>query len=161
VQAQLQWAAFERGYGQPGLPQPYGHVCIADSEEGMVITPEGLVFKCWNEVTNPAKAVHNLSLGRQTLSMKRNAERWMNWDPFTFPNCLDCHVLPICLGGCPYLGLERQDQRPHGYCRELKHNLPEMLAIHYLAFKKRQAISQLTTKLHEWTPELVPDLHSE
>jgi uncharacterized protein len=155
---QLQLAALNRGYEGPGLPQSKPHVCIADSIQGIVISPNGLVFKCWNDVTQPQNAVFDISTGKQTQSMEKMQSYWMGWSPFSLPECIDCKILPQCMGGCPYLGLrQKQGQTKHGYCSDLKDNLSETLATYYLANRRRKDAKQLMRSLHQWLPFVVPN----
>ena len=160
LQGQLHFNALEHGYGGFGLPESKPHYCMADSNQGWVISPHGLMFKCWNDVTQPQNAVFDLSTGTQTQRMKEVQERWTSWNPFNLPDCINCKILPQCLGGCPYLGLQQESPYTHGNCEEVKENLQEVLAIYYLAFKRREAGKQLMERLHEWIPEVVPDPES-
>jgi uncharacterized protein len=156
LQSQLQFNSLERGYGGFGLPESRFHHCMADNNQGWVISPDGLMFKCWNDVTQPKNAVFNLSTRKQTHNMKKVSERWKSWNPFKFTECVECRILPLCMGGCPYLGLQQGSLYTHGYCKELKDNLQEVLATYYLAFKRREAAKQLMERLHKWIPEVVP-----
>ena len=160
LQGQLHFNALEHGYGGFGLPESKLHYCMADSNQGWVISPNGLMFKCWNDVTQPQNAVFDLSTGTQTQRMKEVQERWTSWNPFNLPDCINCKILPQCMGGCPYQGLQQESPYTHGNCEEVKENLQEVLAIYYLAFKRREAGKQLMERLHEWIPEVVPDPES-
>lgn len=157
LQGQLQFDSLEHGYGGFGLPESMPHHCIADNDQGWVISPDGLVFKCWNDVTQPENAVFDLSTARQTRGMRKVSEQWMSWNPFNLNECIDCQVLPHCMGGCPALGLQQEGPYVHGHCKEAKYNLQERLAIYYLAFKRKEAIHQLMGRLREWIPEVITD----
>jgi hypothetical protein len=43
------------------------------------------------------------------------------------------------MGGCPHISIKRQ----RGTCKELKHNLKEIVLLHYLNHKRNQAMKQL------------------
>jgi uncharacterized protein len=161
LQTQLQLYAFERGYGGPSLPPSKTHVCLADNMEGKVISPSGLIFKCWNNVTQPQNAVFDLSSKTQTPNMKKTHDQWTNWSPFNQSECVECNILPQCMGGCPYLSLQQKDQPKNDYCKELKHNLPETIAIYYLNYKRKEEAKLLMKKLHQWLPDIVPELEKE
>ena len=81
--------------------------------------------------------------------MEENLSRWLNWGPFNFPECEACRLLPLCMGGCPYIsiGLGR------GACKELKHNLKETILVHYLSHKRKQAAMQLAEILEQRAPK--------
>ena len=135
VESPLHLLALNRGYGAPGLPRARRNVCLADRASALVIVPSGLVFKCWNDVTNPSQAIFDLSRGERTPSMEENLSRWLNWGPFQFPECEACTLLPLCMGGCPYISIGQG----RGACKELKHNLKQMILLHYLGYKRKQA----------------------
>ena len=42
----------------------------------------------------------------------------------------------------------------------MKDNLPETIATYYLAYKQREATNELSRKLHEWIPNVIPDIAS-
>lgn len=154
--ARLQLIALNRGYASPALPGSRANFCLADSNHGWVVRPDGLVCKCWNDVTQTAKSVFNLSTRKQNRRMKNVADQWLSWSPFNFPKCRECKFLPQCMGGCPYLGL-RANIRQHGYCSELRHNLPEIVALYYLSFKKKETSDQLLRIMNQCLPEIVPN----
>jgi uncharacterized protein len=149
LQSPLQLLALNRGYGAPGLPRARHNVCLADRASDLVIVPSGLIFKCWNDVTNPSQAIFDLSKGERTPDMEENLSRWLNWGPFNFPDCEACAVLPLCMGGCPHISI----RRGRGTCKELKHNLKEMIMLHYLDHKRKQAIRQLIEILEQRAPK--------
>lgn len=147
----LQLLALNRGYGAPGLPRARRNVCLADRASDLMIVPSGLIFKCWNDVTNPSQAIFDLSRSERTPHMEENLSRWLDWGPFNFPDCEACAILPLCMGGCPYISVERG----RGACKELKHNLKEMILLHYLAHKRKQATRQLMEILEQRAPKNV------
>jgi uncharacterized protein len=155
--AWLHLTALDRGYGGSGLPSSRTGVCLADSGNGFVVRPDGLVCNCWNDVAEPDRAILDLMTGTQTETMKQVADRWASWNPFELAECVDCKFLPQCLGGCPYLGLKQGGVPSRGDCEELKHNLPETVATYYLGYRQREMARQLVRGLHQWLPSLVPD----
>ena len=144
----LQLSALKRGYGGGNLPKPKGHACIADGQQGLVITPKGLVYKCWNDVTQEDKAVFNLATFQQSDKMIANQQEWLGWSPFNNYNCRNCNVLPICMGGCPYLSVRNSGLEGHQKCKEIKHNLSEQIAIHFLRYTRKQAANLLLNRMH-------------
>ena len=155
--AQLQLKAYQRGYGGTGLPSSKANVCIADNVSGWVINHDGMVYKCWSDVTEPHKAVRNLLSEETTPAMNKSLEQWMNWSPFKLSGCKECKTLPQCMGGCPLLAYQQKGEViKKGHCSELRHNLRETVATYYLEVKEKQAIDQLTGSLHQVIPDLVP-----
>jgi uncharacterized protein len=67
--------------------------------------------------------------------MAGNARRWQKRDPFRL-DCGGCRLLPICMGGCPYLfGMTG---RLH--CHDWKPHLKEHLFFYYCLKKKNREI---------------------
>jgi uncharacterized protein len=140
LNVRLRLAAMERGYGTVGLPVSRTGMCIADDPRGWVVTPEGRLFKCWNDVTTPDRAVHDIVTGEQTPQMQAELERWTSWSPFRLTDCVDCKTLPQCHSGCAHIAMKRDGPLTHGDCSELKWNLPETIAMYYLAQAREQAV---------------------
>ena len=72
--------------------------CTAPCDNTYVFGPDGYVYHCWHEVGHPKKAIDHIIDGTG------NPERtlfWLNYDPLLFLECVDCKVLPLCLGVCP------------------------------------------------------------
>ena len=154
LQSQLQLMAQQRGYGGLSLPASITHHCMADGDTGWLIDPDGLVFKCWNEVSEPHNAVFDLAAGQQTPKMQEVAARWQAWNAFGLTECTQCAVLPLCLGGCPSLGMKLGQPHARGSCMEVRDNLRERIAIYYLGLKRREAAQQLHDAVAAWIPEV-------
>lgn len=140
VNVRLRLAAMERGYGTVALPVSRTGMCIADDPRGWVVTPEGRLFKCWNDVTTPERAVYDIVSDEQTALMKSELERWTSWSPFRLTDCVDCKTLPQCHSGCAHIAMKRDGPLTHGDCSELKWSLPETVAMYYLAQARQQAM---------------------
>lgn len=109
---------------------PGGH-CGAASENAFVISPRGDLYKCWEEISLDQS--HSIgSVFSETLSPQQagRLNRFLSWDPFQLSECRGCHVLPLCMGGCPRQGLDLR-QTTHGACCSWKYNLEEMLRLHH------------------------------
>jgi uncharacterized protein len=152
VNARLRLEAVERGYGSVALPQSRSGVCIADNPRGWVVTPDGLFYKCWNDVTEPDKAVYDVFRDEQTPRMRAELDRWQAWSPFALSDCVDCKTLPQCHSGCAHLAMKQPGPLTHGDCSELKWNLPETIATYYLAQTREQAARNLAARM----PRLIP-----
>jgi len=149
AESALQLLALNRGYGEPGLPSARRNVCLADRASALVIVPSGLVYKCWNDVTDPSQAIFDLARGERIPAMDEIFSRWLEWGPFNFPDCECCSILPLCMGGCPHVSI----RRARGACKELKHNLKETILLHYLGHKRKQATTQLVALLEQRLPK--------
>jgi uncharacterized protein len=113
-----------------------GAYCTADRANAFVISPNGAIFKCWEEVTaNPQAAVNHLLDGVQPFH-KINESKWLGWNVLDKEECPTCDVLPACHGGCP-LSAMSQPESPHGACEEFKFNLKDLLEIRHMHRPKR------------------------
>lgn len=134
----LELGLFKAGFNAGSYPRPRSGFCIADSATGWVISPDGKVYKCWNDFgTEDAVAVDDVVHG-QTEAMRLTLAKWLSWDPFEKRACLDCTMLPICMGGCPYLSFRFYDGT-RGSCPTWKYNLQEILLLAYLRSEVKKA----------------------
>ncbi len=110
-----------------------GAFCTADRLNGYVVAPNGLLFKCWHEVTmNPERSIGSLLDGQQA-SQKSNEDRWLNWDALgTKSGCRSCDVMPLCHGGCP-LEAMRHPERDRGACEQYKFHLEPLLEVRHMS----------------------------
>lgn len=115
----------DRGFDSFSIPQSKNHHCMADSVNAYCIMPSGGIVKCWNDVSNPEVEIGHL-LKPTTKKMIKNAERWLRRDPFEL-ECVSCLLLPICMGGCPYLF----ELTGKVHCHRWRHHLKESLLLYY------------------------------
>ncbi|UCD78641.1 MAG: radical SAM protein, partial [Desulfobacterales bacterium] len=154
LQTQLHLTALEKGYAAATLPGARTNVCLADRATDLVVVPSGNVFKCWNDVTDPSRAIFDFATMRRNQCMEKVLARWLDWGPFNFPECKTCRILPLCMGGCPHDSLKNE----RGSCKELKYNLKESILLFYLNHKRQQASKQLMDRIEFWTSKYMPYL---
>ncbi len=103
--------ALVRGFGSFRFPHlELGGVCGADQRLCYVVAPDGLLFKCWAHASLGSEqsvgSVSDDGFGESMQQIQqKNLERFLAWDPLADTTCRECRVLPICMGGCPYLHL--------------------------------------------------------
>lgn len=137
----------ERGFnidGYPYYPGIKANYCCADSIGSFVLDPQGYMYKCWNDVGNVERAVGDIKKVKETPADKmlmRNID-YLFWTPFDFPKCVECELLPICMGGCPFNG-EKKGGEPD--CEKWKYNLESVLKLTYTR-KKDQPEEESDTK---------------
>lgn len=102
------------------LPTPQCIICVADTPQGYVIAPSGLLFKCWNEIhLDSARAVGSvLQYGEGGPQWPENREAWEAYEPLAKSECVECSALPVCLGGCPWEAKAIDDD--YGNCGPFK-----------------------------------------
>ena len=108
-----------------------GAFCTADRANAVVVAPNGLLFKCWHEVTlDPDRAIGHIIDGQQPFQ-KAVEDRWLSWDPLSLSGCRACDVLPLCHVGCPVEALKRPGA-DHGACEHFKFHLEPVVELRYL-----------------------------
>ena len=72
--------------------------CMMQSDNAIIVGPEGEIYKCWNDVSDPDRVtghIKNPKIGNPSLQL-----RYMHGcTPFN-AECRECGVFPICDGGC-------------------------------------------------------------
>ena len=94
-------------------------VCGAVSDNSILIDPLGDLYKCWNDIAYKDKNIGHIKAG---ISMNNEYLRWMDYDPMKRKVCLECTLLPVCMGGCPHSALNNINK-----CTSKKHNLRKVL----------------------------------
>ncbi|MEO3947847.1 radical SAM/SPASM domain Clo7bot peptide maturase [Gorillibacterium sp. CAU 1737] len=120
--------------GYPYYPGIKANYCCADSTSSFVVDPEGFMYKCWNDVGSVEKAVGQVLRRNEAPDedmYMRNVD-YIFWSPFDYAECVECSLLPVCMGGCPYNGA-RNGSKPE--CEKWKYNLEDVLKLTYLQKK--------------------------
>jgi uncharacterized protein len=119
-----------RGFG--GFPYPrslLAGACGAGNPRSHVVAPDGFLFKCWAEASRgPEWSVGSLFAVKRTPQQETNLRLYQDWDPLTDPECSECRILPICMGGCPHLRLRHSGL---ANCANWRYTLGETLGIRY------------------------------
>lgn len=92
--------------------------CCADHFRNCVIDNNGIIYKCWDDIGYADKSVGSLKDG---IFPNRTYLEYILTDPTMDPECKNCSVLPICLGGCPH---EFQTNRK---CSKYKFSIAKIL----------------------------------
>jgi uncharacterized protein len=138
-QVNLYRALIDRGIYRYDYPQVFGGVhCGALSDHYFVVAPNGLLFRCWEELSSDQTlSIGDIFTEEIDGDQQKNRDRYRAWDPFTMNGCKACEVLPICMGGCPIMGM-RQADPTKGFCMPWKYNLKDMLYVRYLCDAKKE-----------------------
>jgi uncharacterized protein len=122
------------------LPTPKGNSCVYDQINSYSIAPDGYVYKCWNTIGNKEAAIADvLDRDGEDTEKKRQVMRKienMTWDPFENPECMECKLLPVCMGGCPYRYETSGGSEPD--CLTVKDTIKENVINHVLSIKINQ-----------------------
>jgi uncharacterized protein len=96
--------------------------CTAPCEASYVFGPMGHVYRCWHELGHPTLAFDHV---REGSAHPARRLFWLTYDPLAYPECAECDVLPLCLGGCPDLRLK--GAKPPMCCSPIRSHLPEFV----------------------------------
>ncbi len=104
------------------LPEPRCTTCMADKEHSWLIEPNGDAHKCYWTAGLRAEAVGRLTEGG--IVARDPYRKWRDWTAYRDPGCMQCIMLPICLGRCPLKHLNYETD----YCPPFKYSWVRMLA---------------------------------
>lgn len=127
--------------------EPAGGMCIATRHNGFVVGPEGELYKCWDDVGQEEMIVGSIHAEKTITNPVLQARYASGLDAYSDPECRDCHVLPICGGGCVNKRL-RSKLRGHqglAYCSPFKNHLHKYLEACIDAVRSQEVCSQLLT----------------
>ena len=90
---------FSRKFSLPKLRTSY---CMATQSGSFVIDPEGLVYKCWNDIGIKDYSIGDISgLIGDDLREEFACSGWGRYSQVNYESCRECKILPVCAGGCP------------------------------------------------------------
>lgn len=114
---------------QTSYPIPLRLNCGACYLYSFVIEPDGEMYKCWNEIGIKEKSIGNISTFKDSEQLGQNSNQnytqYMNWSPFNYEKCRVCKILPICMGGCQYNGMNAGEP----VCENWKYELEEYIKL--------------------------------
>jgi uncharacterized protein len=114
----------------PTFPKQLLNYCRACKFGTYVIDPNLDLFKCENDIGRPDKKIGNIKeLLDQGCELRSNDNPFLKWNPFNFKKCNDCKILPICMGGCPYMGIKNNEPE----CEVYQYNFDSILEQFFLA----------------------------
>lgn len=126
VQIEFEELAMRFGFGASitPLPKPTPSPCTAVRENEVLIGSNGELWKCWEEVGDTASAFG--SVLTESGSWGRPS-KWLDYDPFTDPDCSTCIALPGCMGGCAVHALSVQNRENR--CGDFRFNHQRSVAM--------------------------------
>ena len=104
-------------------PNPHPGSCSASNVFAGIVFPDGGVYKCYETVGMEEDLVAHV--GSPNRIRTNVLSKWVSVDAFSEDCCVECKVLPLCLGGCPREWLARRGPA----CIGIKHNLREWIAV--------------------------------
>ena len=87
--------------------------CGADQINAHTIGADGRLYQCWIDIGDNERCTGRLVGGADS---KENVYmEYMLHDPTVNSKCSKCNMLPVCMGGCPFRRLERDDDKCSTY----------------------------------------------
>lgn len=99
------------GINRVVFPKKEHRGCMVHSLYSYIIGPEGELYKCWNDVSDPSKAVGTIKSAK-LFGSTRLLDFMTETTPFNL-ECKECRVFPICGGGCSYFRLKNVKEGCH------------------------------------------------
>lgn len=105
-------------------PKPTLSYCRkSHTTKSLIIGPGGELYSCWVEVGDKRAIIGNIFEEKYKNGVNFNELSYFLWSPFDYKMCLNCKVLPICMGGCVHCA--KQTKNPD--CQMWKYNLKGVL----------------------------------
>lgn len=114
-------------YNEFPYPEVKLNYCCAELMNSFVIDPEGYLYKCWNEVGNISGAVGNIKNDLYDVTCYKNG-KWLKRNPFDNSKCINCSLLPVCMGGCPHNDMVLHNDN---VCDMIKYNIKDIMLKYY------------------------------
>ncbi len=139
-----------------GLPASRNLVCLAENPNGFVIRPNGGICNCWNESAARKQEIGDLDDDDPDKLLRRK-QAWLTKDPFAL-ECADCILLPICMGGCPFIFKTKGRLS----CHPWKHHLRESVLMHYYLqrLKKEREIGHRAAEIIRVARKALPNFRA-
>ncbi len=104
--------------------------CDAAKVYSYCFDEQGNLYKCWNDVGNPSRAYDNVfSALKEGLNLSvTNATSFLAHSFPGNPECLNCKVLPVCMGGC----ILKRVVEKHKVCSPIKYDIDGYINKKYL-----------------------------
>lgn len=133
LQKKLIQNGFSSGIDSCYYPSLKTNYCSADQINSFVIDPSGYLYKCMNEIGNVELAVGNINENMEEGSRQYNRLlEYMLYSPIDIEECRTCKLLPVCMGGCPSL---KKDNNNNG-CERWKYNLKNIIEYTYNCYEE-------------------------
>lgn len=92
------------------MPRQLPLYCRACKVGTFVIDPDLNIFKCENDIGRIEKRISTIDNYPFLNEIQDSSnESYYKWNPFENDKCIQCEVLPICTGGCPYVGIKNDE----------------------------------------------------
>lgn len=124
--------------GRESFYPRFARACDANRTNAFVLDPDGDMYKCWTEIGNKTASIGKIGdLTRQNNEKENREIQWLSWEPFEYSDCVECKMLPICMGGCAHQAMSINKGRPE--CKEWKYGLENYVRTMFSGLKTLRA----------------------
>ena len=124
--------------GRTSFYPRFARACDANRTNAFVLDPDGDMYKCWTEIGNKTASIGKIGdLTRQNNEKGNHEIQWLSWEPFEYSGCVECKMLPICMGGCAHQAMSINKGRPE--CKEWKYGLENYVRTMFSGLKTLRA----------------------
>ncbi len=122
-------------------------ICVATTQHGFVVGPEGELYKCWEDTGKPEMVTGNIHEKNPVTNPELQELYLSGSDPYIDPVCLECKVLPLCGGGCPSKRLRAKQFGEKGveFCSPFKVNIITSLERYIESFRTMEICTAVLT----------------
>ncbi len=120
-------------------PRPKFAPCAAITKRSYAIDPYGDIYKCWEALGLKEYSVGNIRYGID----EKKEKIWLDWTPLVFKKCVECPILPYCMGYCPAETIVKHKPEPE--CNIVRLNLEEYIKLVLMKIGIYQKIANLTS----------------
>lgn len=122
VNQEIRRKKLARGFREHFYPIARFNPCGVTLANSLVVDSVGRIYKCWSDFGFYERSIGNIS-GASTAQEIQKENECLLYDPTTLPECPECKVFPLCLGGCYW----KRDFTPDEPCSMSKFDLEETL----------------------------------
>ena len=96
--------------------------CKANYENSIIIDHDLNLYKCENDIGRKELSFNNI-LNHESEKNKR----FEKWTPFDYEKCINCVLLPSCMGGCAYTSMKYGEPQCPSFKYKFEEEAQEMI----------------------------------
>ncbi len=113
------------------FPDDINMECLVRNPYSMLVSWQGEIYKCYEELGNEKLIVGHLKSERIWENYELLAKYTVGIDHYQDPQCKKCSYLPICHGGCPKRRLENKyEGKNNDCCTPFKERLEDFIELY-------------------------------
>ena len=116
--------AISNGFYCNRIPNGSVQGCGAISYNSLVVSPDGNLYKCWDDIGRKNKSIGSIYSG---IEMNNNLIKWLSYNPIHDSECRECKFFPVCFGGCANIAFEKNSKN----CATIKYNVEDTINLLY------------------------------